>query len=167
MAETLPVKPLRREDFAPFGDVIEFAGNDFYAINGGMADRYHALARVDTGGESAGAVISLVSSRKYQLPRRVDHLEYHPQGSQAFIPLDSGRFVVVVGEAAETPDLNRLRAFVTDGQQGINYHAGTWHHVLLTPFAPMRFVCVDRDSPNDNCIEFHIAEAEQPLLELP
>ena len=59
MAERLEVKPLSREDFAPFGDVIEFAGSDFYPINGGMADRYHALAKVDTGGNEAGAVISL------------------------------------------------------------------------------------------------------------
>lgn len=166
MAEALLVKPLKREEFAPFGDVIEFEGNDFYPINGGMADRYHALARVDTGGSEVGAVVSLVSSRQYELPRRVDHLEYHPRGSQAFVPLDSGRFIVVVGAAAEIPDLNRLRAFVTNGQQGINYHAGTWHHVLLTPFAPMRFVCVDRDSPDDNCVDIHIPETDQPLLEL-
>ena len=59
------------------------------------------------------------------------------------------------------------QAFVTNGKQGINYRAGTWHHVLLTPYAAMRFVCVDRDSPDDNCVDFHIPESDQPLLELP
>ena len=167
MPDRLQIKPLGREAFAPFGDVIEFDGNDCYPINNGMADRYHALARVELGGDDAGAVISLVNSRKFDLPRRVDHMEYHPHGSQAFIPLDDSPFIVVVAAAGPAPDLDRLQAFVTNGQQGINYHAGTWHHVLLTPYAEMRFVCVDRDSPDDNCIDFHIPESDQPLLELP
>ena len=166
MAELLPLETLDREAFARFGDVIEFEGRSAYPINDGMADRYHALARVELGGDDARAVISLVASKKFELPRRVDHMEFHPYGSQAFIPLDTTPFVVVVSAASAEPDVAGLRAFATNGRQGINYHAGTWHHVLLTPYAAMRFICVDRDSPDDNCIDFHIPEADQPLLEL-
>lgn len=167
MADALPIQPLTRAAFAPFGDVVEFAGNDFYPINHGMADRYHALAEVEVGGEQARAVISLVASRQFDMPRRVDHLEYHPLGSQAFLPLDASPFIVVVCPAAAEPDLDELRAFVTDGKQGINYRIGTWHHVLLTPYAPMRFICVDRAGPGHNCIDFLVPAAEQPLLQLP
>lgn len=167
MVRQLEIKPLTRAAFAPFGDVISFADSEPYQINNGMAERYHAIAQVELAGEDASAVVSLVASRKYDMPRRVDHLEYHPYGSQAFIPLDASPFIVVVGTAAKTPDLTGLSAFVTNGEQGINYHQGTWHHVLLTPFAAMRFVCVDRDSPDDNCVNFHIAGNDQPLLELP
>jgi len=166
MTEKLGVEPLTAMAFAPFGEVIEFEGHDSYPINDGMAERFHALAQVDTGGGDARAVISLVASNKFELPRRVDHLEYHPYGSQAFIPLDATPFLVVVGAPGEPPEPAALRAFVTNGRQGINYRAGTWHHVLLTPFAAMRFVCVDRASPADNCIDFHIPEDRQPLLEL-
>ena len=166
MIEALTAESLTREKFAPFGDVIEFEGRDSYPINGGMAERFHALAGVETGGDDARAVISLVASRKFELPRRVDHLEYHPFGSQAFIPLDATPFVVVVAPPAAEPGLDSLRAFVTNGRQGINYRAGTWHHVLLTPQAAMRFVCIDRDSPDDNCIDFHIPESRQPLLQI-
>ena len=167
MTSRLEIKPLTSATFAAFGDVIEFEGNASYPINNGMADRYHALAKVELGGDDARAVISLVASKKFELPRRVDHMEYHPHGSQAFIPLDASPFIVVVGAAGSTPDIAGLHAFVTNGRQGINYHAGTWHHVLLTPYAAMRFICVDRDSPDDNCVDFHIPEADQPLLELP
>ncbi len=167
MPERLEIEPLSAAAFAEFGDVIEFEGNSSYPINNGMADRYHALAAVEVGGADSRAVVSLVASKKFELPRRVDHLECHPHGSQAFIPLDSSRFIVVVGAPGPAPRLERLRAFVTNGGQGINYRAGTWHHVLLTPYAAMRFVCVDRDSPDDNCVDFHIPEADQPLLELP
>ncbi len=167
MAEAMPIQPLTQAAFAPFGDVVEFAGSDFYPINNGMADRYHALAEVELDGEQARAIISLVASRQFDMPRQVDHLEYHPFGSQAFLPLDASPFIVVVSPAADKPDLAELRAFVTDGKQGINYRLGTWHHVLLTPYAPMRFICVDRAGPGHNCIDYHIPEAEQPLLHLP
>lgn len=167
MASQLVIKPLTAAAFAAFGDVIEFEGNECYPINNGMADRYHALAQVELGGDDARAVVSLVASRKFDMPRRVDHMEYHPHGSQAFIPLDASPFIVVVSAAGSSPDVADLHAFVTNGKQGINYHAGTWHHVLLTPYAAMRFICVDRDSPDDNCVNFHIPETEQPLLELP
>lgn len=166
MVEDLEVRPLTAAAFAPFGDVVEFNGNDFFPINNGMADRYHALADVELAGDQPRAIISLVASRKFDMPRRVDHLEHHPLGSQAFLPLDSTPFIVVVCPAAEQPDLGQLQAFVTDGRQGINYRIGTWHHVLLTPYAPMNFICVDRAGPGNNCIDHRVPEADQPLLEL-
>ena len=163
----MPIQPLTREEFAPFGDVVEFEGREFFPINNGMADRYHALADVELAGEGSRGIISLVASRQFDMPRQVDHLEHHPLGSQAFLPLDPSPFIVVVGAASVEPDLEQLQAFVTNGKQGINYHLGTWHHVLLTPYAPMCFICIDRAGPGNNCIDFHIPKLEQPLLNLP
>ena len=167
MTEVLPIEPLSREAFAPFGDVIEFDGRESYEINNGMADRYHAQSAIELHGNESKAVISLVHSRKFEMPRKLDHMEYHPLGSQAFIPLDAQPFIVVVGAAADEPDLERIRGFVTNGRQGIHYHTGTWHHVLLTPYAEMRFICVDRDGAGNNCIDFHIPESRQWLMECP
>ena len=167
MTDSLTITPLTREAFSPFGDVIEFEGNDSFPINKGMADRYHSLADVELGNDESRAIVSLVASKKFDMPRRLDHLEYHPLGSQAFIPLDSSPFIVVVTGVATEPDLGGLRGFVTNGRQGINYRLGTWHHVLLTPYAETRFICVDRAGPGNNCIDFFIPESEQLLLELP
>ena len=167
MPDKLAVQPLTSAGFAPFGDVVEFEGHDSFPINKGMADRYHALADVELAGEQARAIISLVESRKFDLPRRVDHLEYHPLGSQAFLPLDASPFIVVVCPAADQPELDKLQAFVTNGRQGINYRLGTWHHVLLTPYAAMRFICVDRTGPGDNCIDFFIPDSAQRIIEFP
>ena len=86
--EKLAVMPLTQAAFAPYGDVIESEGRDSYFINNGMAERFHALARVETGGDEAYAVISLVKSKKFELPSKVDHVEHHPLGSQAFLPVD-------------------------------------------------------------------------------
>lgn len=162
----LAVKPLTQDAFAAFGDVVECEGRASYFINNGMAERFHALARVETGGEDSYPVISLVKSKQFELPRKVDHVEYHPLGSQAFLPLDETPFVVVVAKAGEAPAAADLQAFVTNGKQGINYHAGTWHHVLLTPYAPMDFICVDRAGQGNNCIDHYYPEAQQLTLRL-
>ncbi len=165
--EKLAVMPLTQEAFAPYGDVIESEGRDSYFINNGMAERFHALARVETGGDEAYAVISLVKSKKFELPRKVDHVEHHPLGSQAFLPIDQTPFVVVVARAGEAPTPDQLQAFVTNGRQGINYHAGTWHHVLLTPYAAMDFLCVDRAGEGNNCIDHFFDEDQHRELMIP
>jgi ureidoglycolate lyase len=161
------IKPLTQQGFAPYGDVIESEGRKSFFINNDMAERFHNLAKVDVLGEDATAIISLVHSKQFDMPRKVDHVENHPLGSQAFLPLDDSPFIVVVGKEGEAPKVNELEAFVTNGQQGINYHAGTWHHVLLTPYSAMRFICVDRIGSGDNCIDYFIDEVEQQVLGLP
>lgn len=163
---SLPVKPLSRDAFAAFGDVVESEGRDSYFINNGMAERFNELARVETRGEGSCPIISLVKSKKFELPRKVDHVEYHPHGSQAFLPLDNTPFVVVVARAGEAPAPEDLQAYVTNGKQGINYHVGTWHHVLLTPYAAMDFICVDRAGEGDNCVDYHYPETQQLTLQL-
>ena len=165
--EKLSVISLTQQAFSAYGDVVESEGRDSYFINNGMAERFHALAKVETKGDDAHTVISLVKSKKFELPRKVDHVEHHPLGSQAFLPIDNTPFVVVVAKAGEAPTPDRLQAFVTNGRQGINYHAGTWHHVLLTPYAAMTFLCVDRAGPGNNCIDHFFDEDLQRVLALP
>ena len=47
MAETLTIRPLTREAFAPFGTVIEADPAAMRHINGGNTERYHALAEAE------------------------------------------------------------------------------------------------------------------------
>jgi len=165
--EALGIQPLTRAAFAPYGDVIESEKRDSFFINNDMAERFHALARIEAVGEDADAIISLVKSSKYQMPRKLDHAEHHPLGSQAFVPLDETPFIVVVGKAGESPRPADFQGFMTNGKQGINYHPGTWHHVLLTPYAAMTFLCIDRAGPGDNCIDHFFDEDQQRVLALP
>ncbi len=156
----LTVNPLTQADFADFGDVVESEGRDSFFINNGMAERFHALARVETKGDGSYPIISLVKSKQFELPRKVDHVEHHPLGSQAFLPLDQTPFIVVVAKTGAAPSPDDLQAFITNGKQGINYHVGTWHHVLLTPYAAMDFICVDWEGEGNNCID-HFYELSQ------
>jgi len=156
----LPVQPLTAAAFAPFGDVIESAGHTPMQINGGVTERYHALARVEVAGEAAQAILNIFDSQPYQLPMRLESVERHPLGSQAFVPLQAQPFVVVVahdpvGHAQADPvsamPPENLRAFITNGRQGVNYHRGVWHHSLIALTAPARFLVVDRGGPGHNC----------------
>ncbi|MFC6978317.1 ureidoglycolate lyase [Microbulbifer taiwanensis] len=125
----LKAQPLTAEAFAPFGDVIDSRTADSFAINGGRAQRYHDLARIETLGDESRPLISIFISEPVDLPLQLTYLERHPLGSQAFIPMHGERFVVVVAPKGESIDPSEVRAFVTDGHQGVNYRAGMWHGV--------------------------------------
>ena len=165
MPLTISIEPLNSEAFTPYGDVIEMEGRKLFPINEGRADRYDALAMVDCEGEDRPPQVSLVKACQYDLPETVTFLERHPFGSQAFIPTSETRFMVVVANPGNSVDESTLKAFVSNGKQGINYHRNTWHHVILTPFGDVSFVVVDRSDPASNCEEHWYAEDDQPIID--
>lgn len=146
----ITAQPLTPEAFAPFGDVLDCAGDPDMIINAGLCGRFHDRARLDFGGGDAG--ISLFHAQPRDLPYRCDVLEQHPLGSQAFIPMHQNPFLVIVAHnPAQTP-----LAFVTAPGQGINLHRGTWHGVLTPLAAPGLFAVIDRIGAGDNLQEHHL-----------
>lgn len=150
----LKAQPLTPEAFAPFGDVIDTRTADYFPINAGRTRRYHDLARVETLGEEARTLINIFVSQPVEMPLTLDFLECHPLGSQAFMPLHEERFVIVVAPKGETIDTQEVHAFVTDGRQGVNYHAGTWHAIQSVLEREGRFLVVDRGGEGNNCLEY-------------
>ena len=150
-SDLLVAEPLTAAAFAPFGEVIENDGHTPLIINGGMTERFHDLAHVDVQAGDGRALINLFHSRPYTLPLHIRELERHPLGSQAFIPLDRQRFVVIVAPAGDAPAAAAVRAFITNGLQGVNYRRGVWHHSLIVLDEPSRFVVIDRGGPGENC----------------
>ena len=153
----LKAEPLTPEAFAPFGDVIDTRTADYFPINAGRTRRYHDLAKVETLGEQARTLISIFVSQPVSLPLELDFLERHPQGSQAFMPLHEERFVVVVAPPGDSIEPGEVRAFVTDGRQGVNYRAGTWHAIQSVLEREGEFLVVDRGGEGNNCDEYPLA----------
>jgi len=157
MARTITARPLTRDAFAPFGDVIDASGGHHFPINGGMTERYHDLAKVETAGDNARVLISIARGKPYAFPLALTMVERHPLGSQAFVPLEPRPFLVVVcpdtaGEPGEP------KAFLAGLDQGINYHRNVWHAVLTPIGQSQDFLIVDRGGDGNNLEEFFFAE---------
>ena len=150
MTLSVQAQPLTAEGFAPFGDVLEVAGQPDKIINQGLCGRFHDLATLDFADGRAG--ISLFKAEPRTLPMKLDLVERHPDGSQAFLPMSLDPFLVIVapdqGGAPGVP-----LAFLTRPGQGVNYHRGTWHGVLTPLHAPGLFAVVDRIGSGANLEE--------------
>ena len=157
---TIVARRLTREAFAPFGDVIALRDAPDAIINAGLCARHHDLAGLDFAGAGAGtssgagrAGISLFDAEPRRLPYRLDLMERHPLGSQAFLPMHAAPFLVVVApDAGGRPGVPV--AFVTDGREGVNYARGTWHGVLAPLGEGRLFAVVDRIGEGDNLEEW-------------
>ncbi|MFT4782670.1 MAG: ureidoglycolate lyase [Paracoccaceae bacterium] len=149
----IKASPLTRENFAPFGDVLDASGTADKIINQGNCGRFHDRATLDFSDGRAG--ISLFQARPRSLPYDCDLLERHPDGSQAFIPMSMDPFLMIVA-----PDVNGKPgdpvAFITAAGQGINLHRGVWHGVLTPLHAPGLFAVVDRIGSGANLEEVRL-----------
>lgn len=143
MNRALHPEPLTAAAFAPFGQVLAATG-PARAINAGMCQRFHDLARPDIIDGAPGLSVFLAEPRA--LPYRFDLIERHPLGSQAFLPMTAHPFLIIVSDGPGAMP----RAFRTNGAQGINLNRGTWHGVLTPLHAPGLFAVLDRigDGPN-------------------
>ena len=66
---TIQLKPLTRENFCSFGDVIDVCdSNHIIAINDGLANRHHDLATIDVSDQNGHAIVSIIDTNKTQLP---------------------------------------------------------------------------------------------------
>ena len=149
-------EPLTPEAFAPFGDVLEAAGAPDRLINQGLCGRFHDRARLDFGTGRPG--ISIFQAEPRSLPYRLEMVERHPEGSQAFLPMTEHPFLVIVAEGRDAVP-GRIRAFLTAPGQGINLLRGTWHGVLTPLHAPGLFAVVDRIGEGANLEEHWLPEA--------
>ncbi len=147
----IATEPLTAAGFAPFGEVLEALGAPDRIINQGLCGRFHDRAVLDFGPDGK-AGISVFLAQPRALPYRLEMVERHPEGSQAFLPMSAHPFLVVVApDAGGTP--GAPRAFLTDGAQGINLRRGTWHGVLTPLAAPGLFAVVDRIGATPNLEE--------------
>lgn len=153
---------LTREAFAAYGDVIESATEQHAAMNAQRFERFDDLCAIEVGDGRVSVSIARCCSAT-TLPYSFDMIERHPHGSQAFVPLTPCRMLVVVAPAGEPAAAANLRAFVSNGQQGINYHRGTWHMPLIAFEPGQQFLIIDRAGDTPNC-DLHYLDQPITLL---
>ena len=162
MKITINPKPITKENFSKFGDMITTADIKPIEINEGYAKRFDGIANLNTSKDNGETTICIFSALKRSFPMKIDMMEKHPLGSQAFIPMKQTTFLVLVAPEGIKPDLNKIEAFIVPPEIGVNYNPGTWHFPLIAT-EDMKFLVVDRKGSGDNLVIENI-EKEEVIL---
>tara|TARA_B100001996_G_scaffold145284_1_gene110596 strand:- start:81 stop:575 length:495 start_codon:yes stop_codon:yes gene_type:complete len=151
MKKSVIPKEINKENFSKFGDVISINGLKPLNINNGYAKRYDDIANLNTSMEDGKTTISIFSALKRSFPMKIDMMEKHPLGSQAFIPMKETTFLVLVAPEGIKPNIEKIESFIIPKGIGINYKPGTWHFPLIST-ENMNFLVVDRNGPGNNLV---------------
>ena len=144
-------KKITKQNFSSYGDIISTEDITPIDINAGYAKRYDNLANINTSKENGESIVSIFSAIKRTFPMKIDMMEKHPLGSQAFIPMKETIFLVFVAPSGDKPDLDKLESFIIPKGIGINYNPGIWHFPLIST-EDMNFLVVDRKGSGNNLI---------------
>ncbi|CAG0911653.1 unnamed protein product [Cyprideis torosa] len=146
MSNTLKATPISSDAVAGLAELIEASGAPDKLINQGLCGRFHDRANLDIEGDAG---ISVFKSKSFAMPFKMEMMERHPHGSQAFLPMQEGEYLVVVAEDKDGAP-HAPRAFIAGVGQGVNIGRNVWHGVLCPLSDPGLFMVVDRvtDGPN-------------------
>lgn len=127
----LIAEPLTADAFAPFGEVLAAPESP---------GRVHIEGALENRRPQAKPALYFTCKEPSALPLRSVTMERHPHSSQSFVPMDAGRWLVIVAPHAEggRPDMARARAFLARPDQGVTYGADVWHHPFTVIDRPAR-----------------------------
>jgi len=147
------IKPIKitRNNFAKFGDLIASNEINPIDINAGYAKRFDNLANINTLKDDGKTIVSIFSALKRTFPMKINMMEKHPLGSQAFVPMKETTFLCFVAPPGPTPDINKIQSFIIPPKTGINYKANIWHFPLIST-EDTDFLVIDRKGIGENLI---------------
>ena len=147
----IKAKNISKKNFSKFGQLINTSKKNPININNGYAKRFDNLINIDTSKKKGRAIVSIFKAKKRTFPMKIDMMEKHPLGSQAFIPMEDTKFLVFVAPKGIKPNINKIQSFVVPKQTGVNYKAGIWHFPLIS-LKNTNFLVVDRKGKGNNLI---------------
>ena len=158
------IKPIivNRLNFAEFGDLISTSDVNPIDINAGYAKRFDNLADLNTLKNGGKTIVSIFSALKRTFPMKIDMMEKHPLGSQAFIPMKETTFLAFVAPQGESPEINKIQSFIIPPKTGINYKPGIWHFPLIST-ENTNFLVIDRKGSGENLV-IHKFEKDKIIL---
>lgn len=128
----LKVQEMTREQFAPYGILIDSRGSVDIDLGQGMP--------------------CLTGATSERHPFRFEFMARHKRTMQVFSPLASSQALIAVAppSAGNAPELEQLAVFLVNGRLPYAYHKGTWH----TPPFPIgewySYLVVDRSGTLDD-----------------
>ena len=92
------------------------------------------------------------------------------KSTPALIPLGGKACLVVIAPPTvnlDNPeDLTQVRAFINDGNYGVNLDLGTWHTALLPLGPEMSMVNIQGEHAGDNAEERSVVESFGTVIEV-
>ena len=159
------IKPIKitRSNFDTFGDLISSDDINPKDINAGYAKRFDNLATINTSKEGGETVVSIFSALKRTFPMKINMMEKHPLGSQAFIPMKETTFLCFVAPPGKFPEIDKIQSFIIPPKTGINYKPGVWHFPLIST-EDTDFLVIDRKGNGENLV-IHKFDKEKVVLQ--
>jgi ureidoglycolate lyase len=161
---TIEARPISRKAYEPYGQLI--AADDalpWKPANFGKAQRFNYLADVLNLRDSARLNLCIFRCSPFtESELSVKLLEKHPASTQVFMPMQDGRYITIVAQGGERPDLSTLAAFIVEAPQGISYHPGIWHYPMTALGRQLDLAClVFEDESEGDC---EIVELDEAVL---
>ena len=159
------IKPIKitRKNFTEFGDLISSENINPIDINAVYEKRFDNLANINTLKDGGKTIVSIFSALKRSFPMKIDMMEKHPLGSQAFIPIKETTFLCFVAPQGESPEINKIQSFIIPPKTGINYKPGIWHFPLIST-EDTNFLVIDRKGNSENLV-IHKFDKEKVVLQ--
>lgn len=126
---------LTQDSFSEFGNVIDAANpiGEGFSVNDGRAERFNYPAFFDHKNGMGDPALSIYKINPSNLPVEIKLLERHPDSSQLFLPMNCGKYLVVVAPSNSDglPNPSKIKAFIASPEEGISYHPGIWHLPMM------------------------------------
>ena len=163
--KTLKVQIPTPEKLAPYGEVLGYNP----AVEPMPIDFYDGAAKVRR-------VANFISDDQTEMPvvtlnRRpfvMRHAERHFKHTQAFVSLGSKPFMAAFAPPndKETPDLDKMEAFLFDGSVGFMMHLGTWHDFPFAIFDHTQLLVILRKEATDGLVRDNMVQDEAESADL-
>ncbi|MGL4323026.1 MAG: ureidoglycolate lyase [Beijerinckiaceae bacterium] len=131
---TLTAQPLTAAAFAPYGHVTESP-----ALGARNYMDANLVNRRPVAGKASLSIACIEPRTERPLPLSV--IERHVFSSQSFVPLNDGRYLVLVAPKRPdgSADVQQAQAFLAAPGQSITYSPDIWHGPMTPLDQPMHF----------------------------
>lgn len=152
MSLALQAQPLDAAALAPYATVLSAAD--------GVARMVPEVMQND--GVSGAHAFTILCPQPLAGAVSITALERHPHSTQSFLPITSGRWLILIAPktAAGEPDLSGALAFIAGPEDAICIHQDVWHAGLTVFDRPAQFAMIMwKAQAGDDGVQSHLSDA--------
>lgn len=159
----IKVRPLSKEEFAPFGEYYDYANPDGYALKGEIHQFFPDRLTVYHKGLSAFSPI-VVNKPDVM---KITQVEYHTTTAEMIMPINDDMIVHVAPPSAGKPIPEHTKAFLVPKNTMIKMNACVWHLAPLpaNEKSLTAMIILPECTYMNDCIVVDLKDDEQFIIE--